>query len=73
MTDIAITYSSYAEPPKGIKVGRIYQLGKDTKGYFISDVHNVKYMNIENIKTLFAPIEKSWEDVLTVKKNTENK
>lgn len=72
MNTISITYSSFAMPPVGIRTGRTYQFGKDKTGYFIGDIHGNQYMDVSNIKALFSPIEKTWEEVLSVKK-TEDK
>lgn len=69
---VEVKYNSFAFPPDGIKVGRNYSFGKDSKGYFIEDVNEKKHMSIEKIKELFIPINKTWEEVLKPSKATKH-
>lgn len=62
MDTIEVKYSSYAIAPVGISVSKTYKFGKDKSGYFISDIHGNKYMDVSEIKSLFSPITGSWEE-----------
>ena len=73
MNTISITYSSFATAPDGVRVGRVYGFGKDKTGTFINDVHGNQYMDINDIKALFTPIDGTWEEVLGTKKATSDK
>lgn len=64
-----IKYTSFAMPPYGIKLDKIYLFGKDSKGYFYSDAKEKKYLDLDEIKTLFSPVGKTWDEVLKVYKN----
>jgi len=71
MTAIDITYSSYAEPVNGIRVGRTYKFKKAKTGYVYSDGDNEVAITLEDAKALFSPIKGSWEDVLKTTKKVE--
>ena len=68
-----IKYTSFAIPPYGIKLDKIYLFGKDSKGYFYSDAKEKKYLALEEIKALFSPVEKTWDEVLKVSKIEKEK
>ena len=59
-----IKYTSFAMPPYGIKLDKTYLFGKDSKGYFYSDAKEKKYLDLDEIKMLFTPIEKNWKAIL---------
>ena len=64
-----IKYTSFAIPPYGIKLDKTYLFGKDSKGYFYSDAKEKKYLDLDEIKALFSPVEKTWDEVLKVSKS----
>ena len=63
-----IKYTSFAMPPYGIKLDKVYLFGKDSKGYFYSDAKEKNYLDLEEIKALFSPVEKKWDEILKVSK-----
>ena len=67
-----IRYISFAMPPYGIKLDKIYLFGKDSKGYFYSDAKEKNYLALEEIKALFSPVEKKWDEILKTS-NSEKK
>lgn len=52
-----VVYTCFAVPPEGILIGKIYETGKDEKGYFYVDGEAKVYCDEEYINTLFSPIE----------------
>lgn len=68
-------YSSVATPPNGVVLTNRYTLEKDSKGYFYCVGKEKVYQDIELIKALFSPVDKTWDEVIkpTVKKHTANK
>lgn len=68
-------YSSVATPPDGVVLTNRYTLEKDSKGYFYCVGKEKIYQDIELIKELFSPINKTWDEVIkpAVKKHTANK
>ena len=68
-------YSSVATPPDGVVLTNRYTLEKDSKGYFYCVGKEKIYQDIELIKELFSPINKTWDEVIkpVVKKHTANK
>lgn len=66
-----IKYTSFAMPPYGIKLDKTYLFGKDSKGYFYSDAKEKNYFTLEEIKALFSPVEKTWDEVLKVSNTTK--
>lgn len=66
-----IKYTSFAMPPYGIKLDKVYLFGKDSKGYFYSDAKEKNYLTLEEIKALFSPVEKKWDEVLKVSNTTK--
>ena len=65
---VEIKYMSFAMPPYGIKLDKIYLFGKDSKGYFYSDAKEKNYLDLDEIKMLFVPIEKNWDVILKTSK-----
>ena len=63
-----IRYISFAMPPYGIKLDKKYLFGKDSKGYFYSDAKVKNYLDLDEIKILFSPVDKTWDEVLKVTK-----
>ena len=57
-------YSSVATPPDGVVLTNRYTLEKDSKGYFYCIGKEKVYQDIELIKALFSPIERTWDEVL---------
>ena len=57
-------YSSVATPPDGVVLTNRYTLEKDSKGYFYCVGKEKVYQDIELIKALFSPINKTWDEVL---------
>ena len=68
-----IRYTSFAIPPYGIKLDKVYLFGKDSKGYFYSDAKEKNYLALEEIKSLFSPVEKKWDEILKVSKTEKEK
>lgn len=68
-----IKYTSFAMPPYGIKLDKVYLFGKDSKGYFYSDAKDKKYLALEEIKALFSPVEKKWDEILKSSKEEKEK
>lgn len=68
-----IKYNCYAVPPDGIKIEKTYTFGKDRNGYFYSDARNKTYLELDELKVLFAPIGKTWDEVLDEKKTVKAK
>ena len=62
-----IKYTSFAIPPYGIKVDKIYFFDKDSKGYFYSDARIKEHLPVDEIKMLFTPVGKTWSEVLNAK------
>ncbi|MDF2588226.1 MAG: hypothetical protein K0S41_2067 [Anaerocolumna sp.] len=52
-----ITYSCPAVPPEGIFVGKIYETGKDEKGFYYTDGKIKVHEEEAFINMLFSPIE----------------
>lgn len=65
---VEVRYSSPAFPPYGIKVNKVYLFDKDSKGYFLCSVKNKIYMELDEIKMLFSPVDKTWDEVLKTTK-----
>ena len=63
---VEVKYSSPAYPPYCIKVNKVYSFDKDSKGYFFFDVKNKIYMKLDEIKMLFSPVDKTWDEVFKV-------
>ena len=68
-----IKYTSFAMPPYGIKLDKVYLFGKDSKGYFYSDAKEKNYLTLEEIKSLFSPVEKKWDEILKAYKTEKEK
>ena len=68
-----IKYTSFAMPPYGIKLDKTYLFEKDSKGYFYSDAKEKKYLDLDEIKALFSPVEKKWDEILKVSKTEKEK
>ena len=52
----------------------IYSLEKDSKGYFYNVGKRKVYQDIELIKILFSPVDKTWDEVFKpTSKNTTHK
>lgn len=68
-------YSSVATPPNGVVLTNRYSLEKDSKGYFYNVGKEKVYQDIELIKVLFSPVDKTWDEVFksAVKKTTQKK
>lgn len=52
-----VVYTCFAVPPDGILIGKVYETGKDEKGFFYADGENKVYCEEEYINTLFSLIE----------------
>ena len=52
-----VTYTCFAVPPEGILIGKIYDTGKDEKGFFYADDKDKVYCKEEYIKMLFSLVE----------------
>ena len=70
---VELKYSSPAFPPHNIRVGRIYILEQDSDGYILSDAKGKIRMNLDEIKMLFTPVEKTWNEILDKPKNDKKK
>lgn len=68
---VEVRYSSPAFPPYNIKVNKGYSFDKDSKGYFLLDAKNKLYMELDEIKMLFSPINGVWDEVLKTSKNVK--
>lgn len=68
---VEVKYSSPAYPPYDIKVNKTYSFEKTSKGYVLSDVRKKYVMELDEIKMLFTPIEKTWDEVLKVSKSVK--
>lgn len=66
---VEVKYSSPAYPPYGIKVNKTYSFEKTSEGYVLSDVKNKFVMELDEIKMLFTPIDKTWEEILKAPKS----
>ena len=68
-------YSSVATPPNGVAPTNRYSLEKDSKGYFYNVGKEKVYQDIELIKALFSPVDKTWDEVFksAVKKTAPKK
>lgn len=67
-------YSSVATPPNGVVLTNRYSLEKDSKGYFYNVGKEKVYQDIELIKVLFSPVNKTWDEVFKpTSKNTTHK
>ena len=67
-------YSSVATPPDGVVLTNRYTLEKDSKGYFYCVGKEKIYQDIELIKELFSPVDKTWDEVFKpTSKNTTHK
>lgn len=66
-----IKYSSPAFPPYGLRVGKVYNFQKKDKVYIVSDFKNKFEMSLDEIKMLFTPVEKTWDEVLKTSKTTK--
>lgn len=65
---VEIKYASPAFPPYGIRVGKTYHFVKKDKGYAVADVKHEIDMELDEIKALFVPVEKTWAEVLKTSK-----
>ena len=63
MNIVKMNYTSIAMPPNGIVVSRTYDLKKDEKGYYYEVQKEKRYIEIELLKSLFSPIDTTWEEV----------
>ena len=68
---VEVRYSSPAYPPYNIKVNKVYSFDKDSKGYFLLDVKNKIYMELDEIKMLLSPIDGTWDEILKTSKNVK--
>lgn len=68
---VEIKYTSPAFPPYGIRVGKTYRFIKKDKGYAVADVRHEIDMTLDEIKMLFAPVDKTWAEVLKTSKKTK--
>lgn len=68
---IEMKYTSWAYPPHNIKLNKTYTLEKNSKGYVVCDVTEKIPMELNDIKSLFTPINGAWEEVLKTSKNTK--
>lgn len=67
-------YSSAATPPDNVVLTNRYSLEKDSKGYFYNVGKRKVYQDIELIKILFSPVDKTWDEVFKpTSKNTTHK
>lgn len=67
-------YSSVATPPDGVVLTNRYTLEKDSRGYFYNVGKRKVYQDIELIKILFSPVDKTWDEVFKpTSKNTTHK
>lgn len=67
-------YSSVAIPPDNVVLTNRYSLEKDSKGYFYNVGKKKVYQDIELIKILFSPVDKTWDEVFKpTSKNTTHK
>ena len=66
-----IKYTSFAMPPYGIKLDKTYLFGKDSKGYFYADAKEKKYLDLDEIKVLFSPVDKTWDEILKASKSVK--
>ena len=68
-------YSSVATPPDNVVLTNRYSLEKDSRGYFYNVGKENVYQDIELIKVLFSPVDKTWDEVFksAVKKTAQKK
>lgn len=67
-------YSSVATPPDNVVLTNRYSLEKDSRGYFYNVGKRKVYQDIELIKILFTPVDKTWDEVFKpTSKNTTHK
>ena len=67
-------YSSVATPPDNVVLTNRYSLEKDSRGYFYNVGKKKVYQDIELIKILFSPVDKTWDEVFKpTSKNTTHK
>ena len=68
-------YSSVAIPPDNVVLTNRYSLEKDSRGYFYNVGKRKVYQDIELIKILFSPVDKTWDEVFksAVKKTAQKK
>ena len=68
-------YSSVATPPDNVVLTNRYSLEKDSRGYFYNVGNEKVYQDIELIKVLFSPVDKTWDEVFksAVKKTAQKK
>jgi hypothetical protein len=65
---LEIKYTSFALPPYGIKPEKKYLFGKDSDGCFYSSAKEKKYLPLDEIKVLFSPVDKTWDEALKIPK-----
>lgn len=68
---VEVKYSSPAFPPYDIKVNKVYLFDKDSKGYFLCSVKNKIYMELDEIKMLFSPVDGVWDEILKTSKSVK--
>ena len=67
-------YSSVATPPDNVVLTNRYSLEKDSRGYFYNVGKRKVYQDIELIKILFSPVDRTWDEVFKpTSKNTTHK
>ena len=66
---VEVKYSCPAFPPYDLRVGRVYRFEKDAEGYVVSDAKRKIRMDLEEIKMLFSPVDKTWKEVLETPKS----
>ena len=67
-------YSSVATPPDNVVLTNRYSLEKDSRGYFYNVGKRKVYQDIELIKILFSPVDKTWDEVFKpTSQNTTHK
>lgn len=62
--NVLIKYTCAAYPPFDIDMNNIYTFGKDENGFYYSFLDVKEYADIELIKMLFTPKDKTWEEII---------
>ena len=51
-----VTYTCFAVPPEGVLIGKVYETGKDEKGFYYADGDKKIYCEEDYINMLFSPV-----------------
>lgn len=73
LNEITVKYNHPASPPNGISLNKRYKLFTDNGYYIVKDDNGKLELTLDKLKTLFIPINFSWDDLLKENKKRQYK